>query len=88
MPCKANPPIPATPKQSVWDPDVRPDDVFTGTYATFSQEPNDGIPENFDQLTPEQQAEIVARLRAQGTRLRPDIKDKKVPLTRETLDVP
>lgn len=43
---------------------------------------------NFDQLPVEEQERLKARYRFMGIRLRHDIKDRTIPLTKETLDIP
>lgn len=43
---------------------------------------------NFDQLPVEQQERLKARYRFMGIRMRSDIKDRTIPLTKETLDIP
>jgi len=72
---------------SIWQPDVRPDDNLL-TPPTFTQEPQDIIPSNFDELSPEEQKRIKDRIRFRGIRMREDIKGQTINLTRRTLDIP
>jgi hypothetical protein len=46
------------------------------------------MPYNFNELSPEEQKHIMDRYRFQPLRLRSDIKDRTIPLTRKTLDIP
>lgn len=45
-------------------------------------------PGHFKDLPKDQQEILANRYKYQGIRLRSDIKDKTVPLTRQTLDIP
>lgn len=72
---------------SIWQPDVRPEDNLV-TPPTFTQEPQDVIPLNFNELTPEEQKHIMDRIRFRGIRMREDIKGKSINLTKRTLDLP
>lgn len=45
-------------------------------------------PANFDQLPKEEQEKIKNQYKFGGIKLRFDIKDSTVPITRETLDIP
>lgn len=56
--------------------------------ATFALEDPIVLPENFNELSPEEQERIKARLRFMGIRLRSDLKFETVTLTKETLDIP
>lgn len=85
MPAKA-----ITPEDLYWAQvaaNYKPPIVFA-TPVTIAQEQPDFVPDNFDQLSPEEQERIKNRLRFRGIRLRTDLKDQTVPLTRETLDIP
>jgi len=71
--------------------DVLPDiktDVPLQHAAIISIESPLEWPANFDDLPIEEQERIKARYRFMGIRLRSDIKDKTIPLTKETLDIP
>ncbi len=71
--------------------DVAPDiktDVPLTHFAIISIENPLEWPANFDELPVEEQEKIKAKYRFMGIRLRSDIKDKTIPLTRETLDIP
>ena len=54
--------------------------------ATFRTEIPDNIPDDFDDLPPEEQERIKNRLRFRGFRLRNDLRDLDVPVSRETLE--
>ena len=70
-------------------PDVVTSDGKPLTFApTFwTQQPLEW-PANFDQLPKEEQERIKNQYRFGGIKLRSDIKDKTVPITKETLDIP
>jgi hypothetical protein len=80
-------PIPEEQPQSIWAPDIRPDDNITDP-VLISQEQQDVIPANFDSLPPEEQERIKNRIRFRGIRLRADLKDETIKLTDKTLDLP
>jgi hypothetical protein len=56
--------------------------------ATFSVQPLDEWPADFDSLTPEEQKRLKDRYRFLGIRLRGDLDYLTIPLTKETHDVP
>jgi len=49
---------------------------------------NQGIPPNFDELPPEEQERIKQRYQYLGIKMRSDIKDKTIPIQKETMDIP
>lgn len=87
MPINPSPPLPQDPKKDIFFPDVRPDDSFEHA-ATHTQGFNVGIPDNFDELPPEEQEALKAQYRFGGIKLRSDIRDETIPITRETMDIP
>lgn len=72
---------------SIWEPDVRPDDNLV-TPPTFTQQPQDIIPPNFDDLSPEEQKRMADRVRYGGIKMRSDLQSETVKLTKRTLDIP
>lgn len=73
--------------------DIAPDVVTSDgkpliVAATISTEQPLEFPANFDALTDEEKKTFMDRYRFQGIRLRSDIKDRTIPLTKETLDLP
>ena len=56
--------------------------------ATFDTEEPLIWPANFDQLPIEEQERIKARYRFQGIKCRRDIRDRTIPISKETLDIP
>lgn len=87
MPINKNPPYPQARQVDIFAPDIRADDNIV-TPADFSQEQPDFIPANFKSLPPEEQERIKARMRFRGIRLRSDLENERIPLSRETLDIP
>ena len=88
MPLKVSNWVPV-PKPGTADivPDIRTDKPIP--FRVFiSQEIPLLWPENFDQLPKEEQERIASQYRFQGIRMRSDIKNKTVPLSRETMDIP
>jgi len=79
--------VPREPPVDIFAPDVAPGSSII-TPPTFATEPLLVIPANFDELPPAEQARILSRFRFGGIKCRPDIKDKTIPITRETLDIP
>lgn len=75
------------PPVDIFAPDVRPDDVLS-TPVMISQEPVESIPDNFNELPPEEQQRIKDRMRFRGIRLRGDLPDETIPLSKETMDIP
>lgn len=75
--------------QPAYAPDLRnvdPNQVF---HAVFSQEDlTFFLPDNFDELSPEEQKEVKDKLRFCGTKFRGDRSDQPTIVTRDTLDVP
>lgn len=97
MPIKIGQFIPA-PEQATADliPDIKTD-VTVDFPATFSAEMlmqfpgkvvNGKIILDFSNFTPEQKQLFADQYRFQGMRMRHDIKDRTIPLTKQTLDVP
>lgn len=68
-------------------PDVKTD-IPLDFVPLISMEVPFGFPANFDQLSKEEQDKIKAQYQYGGIRLRSDIKDRTIPLTKETLDIP
>jgi hypothetical protein len=71
--------------------EIKPDHNFEtqpDSVPFIYMELNEGIGPNFDQLPPEEQERLKAKYRYGGIRLRNDIKDKTVPIGRETMDIP
>jgi hypothetical protein len=86
-PNKSPPPPP--PKQSIWAPDYIPSGGNRELHAaTLAMDYNQGIPPNFDELPPEEQEIIKMKYRYLGIKMRPDIKDKTIPIQKETMDIP
>jgi len=56
--------------------------------AMFSLEQLLEFPANFDALPLEEQERIKARYRFLGIRMRHDIKDRTIPISRDTVDIP
>jgi len=56
--------------------------------ATISTEIPLFFPANFDALTEDEKKLFMEKYRFQGIRLRSDIKDRTIPLTKETIDLP
>lgn len=50
------------------------------------EDPNN-IPDNFNELPPEEQARLKGRYQYMGVRLRSDVKNQSVPIARETLEL-
>lgn len=79
------------PEQPIADiaPDIVTDDgkplIFAATIAT--EQPLE-FPADFDALTDEEKRLFMDRYRFGGIRCRADIKDRTIPLTKETLDLP
>jgi hypothetical protein len=46
------------------------------------------LPANFAELSVEEQEKFKARYRFMGIRCRADIKDRTIPLTQQTMDIP
>lgn len=72
-------------------PDISPDTPPLTVFATIWMENPNNSPAcwpNWDELTPEEQAVIIGRYRYMGIRLRSDIKDRGVPIRRETMEIP
>jgi hypothetical protein len=87
MPINPSEPFPEEPKKDIFFPDVHPDDSFEHA-ATHRQGYNIGIPDNFDELPPKEQELLRAQYRFGGIKLRGDIRDETIPVTRETMDIP
>jgi len=70
-------------------PDVVTDNgkplTFAATYWTAQLLE---VPIDFDALTEEQKIDYMHKYRFGGIRCRADIKDRTIPLTKETLDLP
>jgi len=49
---------------------------------------NQGYPPNFDELPPEEQERIRLAYRYGGIKLRPDIQNETIPVSKETADIP
>lgn len=88
-PFPAVPPLPA---------DVAPDGTPDGYEADgvtpkgwavlHSQKTPVVFPANFNSLSPEEKQKILDQYRFEGIKLRADIKDQTVPITRRTMDIP
>lgn len=88
MPCTPNrKPPDGPPAQSVWAPDYLPSGNEHHA-TTMRMDYNQGIPPNFDELPPEEQERIKQRYRYLGIKMRSDIKDKTIPIQKETMDIP
>ena len=88
MPVKIGQQLPAPPGVPN---DVAPDiqtDVPLDFVPLFSMEWPLIWPANFSQLPADQQKKIMDQYRFQGIRCRADIKDRSIPITRDTLDIP
>lgn len=68
-------------------PDIRTD-VPLDFVPLFSMEWPLIWPGNFDKLPAAEQKKIMDQYRFQGIRCRSDIKDKTIPISKETLDIP
>ena len=66
-------------------PDVHETDHLL-TPVLISQETPNVLPNNFNELSPEEQAKIVTRYKYGGIRCRHDLNDQ-VPVSRETIDI-
>lgn len=84
MPIKVNVSLP-TAHIDAYAPDVREDDNIV-TPVLISQETPNVIPNNFEQLTPEEQQKIIMWYRFGGIRCRHDL-DDQIPVSKETLDI-
>lgn len=87
MPINPSKPIPKSPQQSIWAPDFISSGVEVHP-ATLAMDYNESIPPDFNELSKEEQERIMLRYRFLGIKLRPDIKDKTVPIVRKTMDIP
>ena len=90
MPVSVGQSIPV-PKEDLSDvlPDVVTADGKPLTFApTFWTEMPLVWPANFNQLPKEEQERIKNQYRFGGIKLRWDIKDKTIPISKETLDLP
>lgn len=69
-------------------PDVRPDDHFDGDLRVMirMEEPF-CLPADFDKLPKAEQQRLMDKYRFNGIRLRSDIHDQSVPISRKTLDI-
>jgi hypothetical protein len=70
----------------IWKPDVREDDVLLERPLISMEIPN-GDPGQAD-LPEEELEKMRARYRYMGIRLRHDLGDEVVPISRETMDLP
>lgn len=76
-------------RQSIWAPDYLPSGGNREIHAvTLAMDYNQGIPDNFDELPPEEQEKIRLKYQYLGIKMRPDIKDKTIPIQKETMDIP
>ena len=87
MPVKLGNGIPVVDPMVDVVPDIAPGSVISLAVTNAMQAP-EGVPPNFNELSDEEKARILAVQRFQGMRLRHDIKDQTIPLTRKTVDVP
>ena len=90
MPAVPSGPPPNT-RQSALAPDIRPGESFDSPclIAMETPEQQGQLPDNFASLSKDQQDYYKARYRFLGMRLRADvIGGRKIPLTRDTLDIP
>lgn len=76
------------PKTQGVGPDVGPGQTPPAWPVTIAMETPVVIPDNFDELPLEEQQALHNQYRFCGIRLRADIKDQSIQLTRETLDIP
>lgn len=88
MPVRVGAQIPV-PQENKADiiPDVKTDVPLVHA-ALISMETPLEWPLNFDELPTEEQEKIKARYRFLGIRCRADIKDRTIPMNRETMDLP
>lgn len=89
MPVKASNYVPK-PTQGTADivPDIKTGGKDIPFRVFISQEVPLIWPANFEQLPKEQQEAILTKYRFQGLRMRSDIKDKTIPMSKQTLDIP
>jgi hypothetical protein len=86
MPINQNLPMPEEEGVDIFLPDVHPDDEFVFP-PTFQQDYNVGIPPNIDELPPEVQEKLRGQYRFGGIKLRGDLRDETIPLSRDTMDI-
>lgn len=68
-------------------PDYRTDKPLDHVPLISMEEPI-VLPANFAELSVEEQEKFKARYRFMGIRCRADIKDRTIPLTQQTMDIP
>lgn len=68
-------------------PDIAKGSVISQAVTHWMEAP-EGVPPDFDDLPEEEKERIRAVQRFQGLKLRSDIKDRTIPLTKDTMDIP
>lgn len=84
MPIRVNVPMPSH-QIDAYAPDVHETDNVVVPVLIAQETPN-VLPDNFNELSPEEQEKIITRYRYGGIRCRHDINDQ-IPVSRETLDI-